>query len=252
MRNLQVVLLCSIMSFSLVFVDTQASNLRGKIAEINNGTVNYTVPIADIENYLKSQLGSNATLLDYEIQLGDPLYLIGSGDADGTSISVATELTQSGDDVLIPTAATTHTCTGDPCSCCGFKYVGGAIVGCICNPFTGCTGNKCNHTITTGSAAVKSSADRNEEQIASDAFLFQNVPNPFGAATAIRYHIPANAGSAAIVIVASDGRTIQRFEINDSGYGTIEFTDELAAGVYVYSLIVDGRTVQTRNMMISR
>ena len=48
----------------------------------------------------------------------------------------------------------THTCTGNPCSCCDFIEDGnGNITGCECNSTIwkdGCSGSMCNHTVSTG------------------------------------------------------------------------------------------------------
>ncbi|HYK45759.1 MAG TPA: tail fiber domain-containing protein, partial [Parafilimonas sp.] len=87
----------------------------------------------------------------------------------------------------------------------------------------------------------------------TSASLQQNVPNPFNHTTAIAYTLPQEYSSAKIVITNKVGAVLK--EINLSGYGKgssqIDATT-LSAGAYSYSLYVDGRLIDTRQMVLTK
>ena len=81
--------------------------------------------------------------------------------------------------------------------------------------------------------------------------LYQNEPNPFDGSTVIRYFIPENMQiEGYIVFYDSFGNEIKKVEIKETGAGKIEANAQnLAAGIYSYSLIVNGKVVDTKKMM---
>lgn len=82
------------------------------------------------------------------------------------------------------------------------------------------------------------------------AMLGQNVPNPFGDQTIINYNVPQNAGSAQIVFADQNGAVIKTVDIRSKGKGQLSvLANELGSGLYTYSLMIDGRTVDTKKMM---
>jgi hypothetical protein len=85
----------------------------------------------------------------------------------------------------------------------------------------------------------------------SSARLFQNIPNPFNQTTLINYYLPQNAGTALIRITGINGETIRSIAINGTGAGQLSVqTAQLAAGTYMYSLIVDGNLIDTKRMVL--
>ncbi|HTF27291.1 MAG TPA: T9SS type A sorting domain-containing protein, partial [Flavitalea sp.] len=81
-------------------------------------------------------------------------------------------------------------------------------------------------------------------------YLKQNAPNPFRSNTVISYYIPENAGHAQIRIVDINGRLIKTFNA-PKGEGQIAIrSDELFAGTYSYTLFVNNRTVDTKQMVL--
>src|ERR1017187_3803472 len=83
--------------------------------------------------------------------------------------------------------------------------------------------------------------------------LEQNVPNPFDKTTTIRYNLPQNFNSAQIVITDKNGTTLKVIAVSGSGKGSLVVdTPLLAAGAYNYSLIVDGRLIGTKQMILAR
>jgi len=82
--------------------------------------------------------------------------------------------------------------------------------------------------------------------------LEQNVPNPFAEQTSIQYFIPDDAGAAQMVFVDVTGRVIKSVEV-EKGYGTVTvFAQNLSQGTYSYSLIIDGKVIETKKMMKTR
>jgi len=87
----------------------------------------------------------------------------------------------------------------------------------------------------------------------TDASLGQNMPNPFSNATSIPYMLPEKYSSAAIVITGNNGGIVKSITVNGYGLNTLSVsTKQLAAGTYQYSLIVDGKVADSKQMVISR
>lgn len=79
--------------------------------------------------------------------------------------------------------------------------------------------------------------------------LEQNVPNPFAEQTSISYFIPDNISSAQMVFTDILGNTIKTADVK-SGYGTVTvFAQNLTSGQYSYSLLIDGKVVETKRMV---
>jgi len=80
--------------------------------------------------------------------------------------------------------------------------------------------------------------------------LNQNVPNPFAESTVITYNIQQNFNKAEIVFTNVDGRVIKTFSITQKGEGRVNvFADDLTSGVYLYSLVIDGKTMESKRML---
>lgn len=76
--------------------------------------------------------------------------------------------------------------------------------------------------------------------------LEQNVPNPFAEQTSISNYIPEGYRSAQMIFTDMHGHVIKTAEVN-SGYGTVTmFASNLSTGQYSYTLVVDGKTVETK------
>jgi hypothetical protein len=83
--------------------------------------------------------------------------------------------------------------------------------------------------------------------------LEQNLPNPFNENTLIRFYLPFSAGRATIKIFALDGTELKSFDIHHSGYGEVMLNaHEFTAGVYAYTLIIDGNAIDTKQMILTK
>lgn len=86
------------------------------------------------------------------------------------------------------------------------------------------------------------------------AYLKQNVPNPSAQSTVIKFYLPSSVVSANINFYDMNGKEIKSVNINTRGEEasvTIN-AGELTAGMYMYSLIADGKEIDTKKMIITQ
>ena len=84
------------------------------------------------------------------------------------------------------------------------------------------------------------------------AELFQNAPNPFNTTTTIRYQLPLSVNQAFLNVYDMNGKQIKSFKVN-TGQGQIRFEPQaLAAGMYIYTLIADGKEIATKRMILTQ
>lgn len=85
------------------------------------------------------------------------------------------------------------------------------------------------------------------------AYLLQNAPNPFSQNTVIRYNIPSGIHDARLSIMNAEGKQAKVYSLQNRGLNTITINaGTLSAGAYSYSLIVDGKLVDSKTMVITR
>jgi hypothetical protein len=83
--------------------------------------------------------------------------------------------------------------------------------------------------------------------------LLQNDPNPFDAETKIRMTLSDDVAYATIMIYNLEGKQLKTIEVPDRGDVQVEISGgELSAGMYLYSLIADGRMVDTKRMVLTK
>lgn len=83
--------------------------------------------------------------------------------------------------------------------------------------------------------------------------LEQNAPNPFSQSTVIRYYIPQMAANALLKVHSLDGSELINRELLGKGIGatTIQ-ASALSPGIYIYTLLVDGKAIDSKQMIITR
>jgi len=85
----------------------------------------------------------------------------------------------------------------------------------------------------------------------SGAYLEPNRPNPFKSTTVIRYHLPQSAGAANVVITNMKGQILKSIALTSKGDGQVTLNaGTLAAGSYTYSLWVEGKQIDAKQMLI--
>jgi hypothetical protein len=83
--------------------------------------------------------------------------------------------------------------------------------------------------------------------------LHQNKPNPFSENTEIAFELAEGFTQAAIYIYNMNGLQIQKHDIAKAGMGKLVVEGRsLKAGMYLYSLIVDGKEVDTKRMILTK
>ena len=84
------------------------------------------------------------------------------------------------------------------------------------------------------------------------AELYSNIPNPFKEQTTISFFIPETAYGAIIHIYNLQGKQIKQINIGERGNGSVIINGyELTPGMYMYTLIVDGKEIDTKKMILT-
>ncbi len=83
--------------------------------------------------------------------------------------------------------------------------------------------------------------------------LDQNVPNPFKDQTDIRYSLTDDVKSATMLFYDNSGHVLQTVDLKERGQGVIHiYAPDLSSGIYTYSLIADGKVIETKRMVKSK
>jgi len=83
--------------------------------------------------------------------------------------------------------------------------------------------------------------------------LYQNTPNPFNQETEIKYYLPQEIKTAFLCIYNLQGTQIKQVKITQRGEDSQWISgSELNAGMYLYALIVDGKEVDTKRMILTK
>jgi hypothetical protein len=82
--------------------------------------------------------------------------------------------------------------------------------------------------------------------------LDQNAPNPFSQSTTIRFQLPDNFSNAQLVIHDAIGSIVKSISINQNDSQIILNAGELHAGTYFYSLMIDGKEMATKSMVLTK
>ncbi len=87
----------------------------------------------------------------------------------------------------------------------------------------------------------------------SSASLLQNVPNPYNHSTSIAYTLPAQFSSAQIIITDLSGKVLKTIAVSGKSKGVLNLdASSLASGTYNYSLLIDGKLIDTKKMVLTK
>ena len=88
--------------------------------------------------------------------------------------------------------------------------------------------------------------------IANGNVLYQNTPNPFKEQTTIRFSLADDVRDAAICIFDMTGKMLKKLPIS-SGDTSVGINGwELGEGMFLYTLMVNGREIDTKRMIITK
>ena len=99
---------------------------------------------------------------------------------------------------------------------------------------------------------ARSTSGMDHEQATNVNRLYQNTPNPFKEQTLIRFTLADDATDAAVCIFDMTGKQLRRFPVTPDMDGITINGGDLGAGMFLYSLIVDGQEIDTKRMILSK
>jgi Chaperone of endosialidase/Secretion system C-terminal sorting domain len=112
--------------------------------------------------------------------------------------------------------------------------------------------NKNTQTQSVKSDNLADLTTPNLSNASTNSFLYQNIPNPFSVQTEIKYYIPEDARNGSLLIFNMQGSLIKSMIISAFGSGSQTINgSELHAGMYIYTLIVDSKEVDTKRMILT-
>jgi hypothetical protein len=86
----------------------------------------------------------------------------------------------------------------------------------------------------------------------SSAYLKQNIPNTFSKNTIIQCYVPSGT-QAQLIIYNAEGKQLKSFALKNSGINEVTINaSTLPSGQYIYSLHVDGKKIDSKNMFITK
>ena len=89
--------------------------------------------------------------------------------------------------------------------------------------------------------------------VLANAFLYQNTPNPFNTTTEIKYFLPEESTNAYIYVFNLQGNLLLTYNLSDNGFGSVVINgSSLNAGMYIYSLVVNGQEAETKRMILTK
>jgi len=78
------------------------------------------------------------------------------------------------------------------------------------------------------------------------------TPTLFSTETNIRFELPETVASAQLYICNMTGALLKTIPLNQRGPGNVNINgNELNAGMYLYSLVTDGKIVDTKQMLLT-
>lgn len=85
------------------------------------------------------------------------------------------------------------------------------------------------------------------------ARLDQNTPNPFNQETEIGYRLSGKAGSASVCIYNLNGQQLKKYPLDiDTLSGKVTVSaSEFTPGIYIYSLVIDNRMIDSKRMTLT-
>lgn len=103
---------------------------------------------------------------------------------------------------------------------------------------------------------LEKSTTSKDEAISSEievSTLMQNTPNPFTQMTTIGYELPQTATGATVYVYDMQGKVIRSYENLPGGKGQVQIDGgDLEAGMYLYTLIANGKEIDTKRMILTK
>lgn len=81
--------------------------------------------------------------------------------------------------------------------------------------------------------------------------MSQNEPNPFSHETVVKYTLPPTTSNAFMAIYDLTGKQITTLPIDQKSSSLTITSEKLAAGIYIYSIVVDGKVMDSKRMIVA-
>jgi hypothetical protein len=99
-----------------------------------------------------------------------------------------------------------------------------------------------------------SAAEQKQLQNESAGWLGDIHPNPANSSTTIDYSLPSGVGAATCQIYSLNGNIVTAMSLPPAqGKSQVQLnTSQLAQGMYIYALVVDGKVLDTKKLVVAR
>jgi hypothetical protein len=88
-------------------------------------------------------------------------------------------------------------------------------------------------------------------ELSSGNKLHQNFPNPTSKGTLIKYELTDEVVNSSIMIYDLQGKQLKRIPLNKNADSIEIQANELPPGIYLYSLVANGKEIDTKRMVIT-
>ena len=112
--------------------------------------------------------------------------------------------------------------------------------------------DKLQGTDTVNRVAAMKSTTAIDNIIGKKNILYQNTPNPAKGQTKIRYQLADDTMDAAICIFDLQGKMLKKLPVSSANDSVTIKDNELGQGMFLYSLLVNGKEIGTKKMIIAK
>ncbi|MEI6487638.1 MAG: T9SS type A sorting domain-containing protein [Bacteroidota bacterium] len=105
---------------------------------------------------------------------------------------------------------------------------------------------------TTGFTIQYDPTGAGVNELKADGEISNVFPNPASGNAIIKYDVSANGKKAKIVFYDMLGKEVKEINLNDKQGIAKVATDDLFAGVYFYSLLIDDKIISTKKFVVTR
>ena len=114
--------------------------------------------------------------------------------------------------------------------------------------------NNLENDCCINNGSLKSGTTDSDSALDNDkAKLYQNTPNPFKNQTEVRSYIPKEAVNLMLHIFNMNGIQLEQIKITGTGNQLVKVNgNRFKPGMYLYSLIIDGREIDTKRMILTK
>lgn len=86
----------------------------------------------------------------------------------------------------------------------------------------------------------------------NNAYLLQNAPNPFTQNTTVRCFVPTGVQQAKLVVYNMNGQLLKSYDLSQGMNSVTISAGTLSSGQYIYSLLADGKKIDSKNMSLTK